>query len=624
MLRMNLQQVAHALGGEVAGNQVLAPGPGHSAKDRSLSIKIDAAAPRGFLAYSHSGDDPLRCKDYVSEKLGLPPWTGNGSTSNGRSKATSYDYHDERGELLFQVVRSEPKDFRQRRPDGNGGWVWSIGETRRVLYRLPEITEAVASGQSIFIAEGEKAVGALVSIGVQATCSPGGAGKWRDEYSQYLKGADIVILPDNDDPGELHAKAVAKSLVGIASRVRVLRLPKLPLKADAFDWVENGGTVEHLWKLMLAAEQHVDGGADEGGHDARGPSLISVCASEIAIEPVEWLWPGRLAVGKHTCLAGEPGASKSQLTMSVSAAVTTGGEWPCREGRAPQGSVIILSAEDGAADTIVPRLHAAGADLGSVNIVKAVRQGKGQRAFNLQLDLALLEKEVERIGDVVLIVIDPVSSYMGKTDSHKNAEVRGVLEPIGEFAERMRVAVLSVTHFSKAGAGTTTKALHRFIGSIAFVGAPRIALAVIEDEQNGRRLLLHAKNNLAPPPQGLAYRIKEKIVGEVGHAVTAPYVVWDSDPVTITANEALAADAGSGADKGFPREEAKDFLQQMLADGPQDVDALNAQAKALGIAEKTLKRARADLGVRATKGDFKGGWSLSLPEGGHSYPKEAT
>jgi RecA-family ATPase len=195
------------------------------------------------------------------------------------------------------------------------------------------------------------------------------------------------------------------------------------------------------------------------------PALVSRCAAEIPPEKIEWLWLGRLARGKHTCIAGEPGTGKSQLSIAMIAAVTTAGEWPCGEGRAPLGSAIILSAEDGPADTIVPRLLAAGADLGRVHIVSAVCNvdGKGRRAVNLQSDLELLEQKIAGIGDVNLIVIDPVSSYLGKADSHKNAEVRSVLEPIGEMAERTRVAVLSVTHFSKAGANTTTKALHRFI-----------------------------------------------------------------------------------------------------------------------------------------------------------------
>src|SRR5215211_7520004 len=120
--------------------------------------------------------------------------------------------------------------------------------------------------------------------------------------------------------------------------------------------------------------------------------------------------------------------------------------------------MVILSAEDGAADTIVPRLIAAGANLDRVHIVSAVgnADGNGRRSVNLQTDLELLERKIAEVGDTALVVVDPVSSYLGKTDSHKNSEVRGVLEPLSEMAERTRVAILSVTHFSKAGANNAT------------------------------------------------------------------------------------------------------------------------------------------------------------------------
>jgi putative DNA primase/helicase len=241
-----------------------------------------------------------------------------------------------------------------------------------------------------------------------------------------------------------------------------------------------------------------------------GPALISRCASEITAEPIEWLWPGRIARGKHTCIAGEPGAGKSQLTVAIISAITTGLAEKEEHRREAQSSSAPRMER-------VTRLSPAfpNADLGSVQIIEAVRTNgsKGRRGFSLQADLELLEKEITRIGDVALVTIDPISSYMGKTDSHKNSEVRGVLEPISEMAERMRVAILSVTHFSKAGANSNTKALHRFIGSIAFIGAPRVAMVVVEDSDKDRRLLLHAKNNLAPPPQGLAFRLQQEIVG---------------------------------------------------------------------------------------------------------------
>src|SRR5262249_6761644 len=153
---------------------------------------------------------------------------------------------------------------------------------------------------------------------------------------------------------------------------------------------------------------------------------------------------------------------------------------------------------------------------------------------------------------------DPVSSYLGKTDSHKNSEVRAVLEPLAEMAERTRVAILSVTHFSKSGASNTTKALHRFIGSIAFTGAPRAAFAVIEDaEHEGRKLFLHAKNNLTGAPQGLAFRLEQCLIDEV---IVASRVWWETAPVAITANEALAADA-AGTEVRTAKSEAIEFLQ---------------------------------------------------------------
>ena len=234
MLNMTPQELARILSGDVSGHGVLAPGPGHSPKDRSMSVTITRNNPEGFVVYSFAGDDPIKCRDFVKEKAGWRNGGGFQTNSNGLAKPnghagarveTVYAYFDEQGEELFQVERLTPKGFRQRRPDGQGGWVWNMEGTRRVLYRLPETIEAVANNQPIFVCEGEKAVDAVVKLGVPATCSPGGALKWRDEYSQHLKGADIVILPDNDVPGEKHCALVAKSLAGVAANVRELRLP---------------------------------------------------------------------------------------------------------------------------------------------------------------------------------------------------------------------------------------------------------------------------------------------------------------------------------------------------------------------------------------------------------------
>jgi RecA-family ATPase len=343
-------------------------------------------------------------------------------------------------------------------------------------------------------------------------------------------------------------------------------------------------------------------------------ALLSRCAADIEPKRIDFLWPGRIALGKHTAIAGEAGIGKSQLSDYVAAIVSRGGLWPCGEGRAPLGNVIIFSAEDGADDTIVPRLIAAGADVERVHIVSAVLQedGKGRRTFNLQADLALLEREIVRIGDVALVIIDPISSYMGKADSHKNAEVRGALEPLSEMAARLNVAILSITHFSKAGAGNNSKALHRFIGSIAFVGAPRAAFAVIEDPDNeGRILLLHAKTNMGRKAQGLAYRLVQTIVGDPGQGIVASYVVWDSEPVALSADEALRA-SEDGGDRSAAAE-AEEFLRDLLRNGPATARDGEDHARALCISRRTLERARKKLGVIAEKAGLQEGWTWRLP-----------
>jgi putative DNA primase/helicase len=191
--------------------------------------------------------DKAGAVEWLREHGHLPKTNGSGS---GRRQVTAYDYTTVEGDLVFQVVRYEPKDFRQRRPDGKGDWLWKMAGVQRVIYALPKVAEAIKARATVFVVEGEKAADRLAGLGLAATCSPAGANKWKAEHSAFLVGADVVILPDNDEPGRSHAAMVATSLRGKAASVRVLSLPGLPDKGDVADWLANGGTADALMTLV--------------------------------------------------------------------------------------------------------------------------------------------------------------------------------------------------------------------------------------------------------------------------------------------------------------------------------------------------------------------------------------
>ncbi|MCC7085190.1 MAG: DUF3987 domain-containing protein [Pirellulales bacterium] len=163
----------------------------------------------------------------------------------------TYDYRDESGEVVSQVVRFEPKDFRQRKPDDKGGWSWGVKGVRIVPYRLPELLADPSS--PVMIVEGEKDCDGLAKLGIVATCNAGGAGKWKADHAEFLRGRQVVILPDNDEAGRNHGQQVAQSLHSIAAAVRVVELPGLPAKGDVSDWLAAGGTREELIRLVKAA-----------------------------------------------------------------------------------------------------------------------------------------------------------------------------------------------------------------------------------------------------------------------------------------------------------------------------------------------------------------------------------
>jgi putative DNA primase/helicase len=335
-------------------------------------------------------------------------------------------------------------------------------------------------------------------------------------------------------------------------------------------------------------------------------TLMRAC--DVEMKPIDWLWSNHLARGKLTMLSGPSELGKSTITIDLVARHSCGSEWPDGD-PAPLGNAIIISSEDAINDTIVPRLEAAGANLSHVHLLAFAKTDGVTRTFSLQSDLERLGEKIRAIGDVGIVIFDPVTSYMGmKIDSHRTVDVRGVLEPLQKFAEHYHVAVLLISHPQKAAA---TNVLNAVTGSAAFVHAPRMTFIVIKDPDTpARTLLLAGKNNIGPKAEGMGYMTEPAFVGPDKSILTSR-IVWDNLPVRITANEALEREAEKK--KGNASAEAEDFLRERLGNGAGVSSRdLQDEAEALGISERTLKRARKRLGVKAQKDGYAEGWRLFL------------
>lgn len=332
---------------------------------------------------------------------------------------------------------------------------------------------------------------------------------------------------------------------------------------------------------------------------------------DVQPEQLQWLWPSRIPLGKLTLLAGDPGLGKSLVTCDLAARVSRGAAWPDELARQqPVGSVLMFNCEDGLADTIRPRLEHAGADLTKIVAIEGVKVfdpdtgATRQRGFSLASDMPRLADELAKLTDCRLVVIDPVSAYLGDADSHKNADVRALLAPLAELAEKHRVAIVMVNHLSKSGGA---KSIYRAMGSVGFIAAARAAWHVAKDpDDDKRRLILPAKMNLAPDPTGLAFRIESGAVH------------WEAAPVEMTADELLVREAETKPNaRATQRDQAALWLRELLKDGPVPSKQVLADGREHGFGEKLLRSVLETIGGTPQKRGMEGSWFWSLPtEGG--------
>jgi RecA-family ATPase len=552
---MDLTTVAKLLSGEVASGQVRAPGPGHSPQDRSLSVRLDPHAPDGFIVNSFATDDPIACRDYVRQKLGLPAFT-NGS---GRRRASNdaveralmaavasqatrsdgkiiaqYDYKNADGALAYQVLRYEPKNFRQRRPNGKG-WIWNLENTPRVLYRLSDLLKYPDA--TVFVCEGEKDADRVADLNLCATTVA--AGKWTAECINALKGRNCIILQDNDAAGQNKAIESAKALHGVAATVRVVLLPELPEKGDVSDWLNfHPGRAEKFestcfdFPLWDPAEIPADTDTTKTKtNEDKPPPLPFINIVAWHDQPVperEWTVKDRIPAQNVTLLSGEGSVGKSILSLHLATTVVLGRDWL---GTLPEpGPALVVCCEDDdkelwrRLDLILQYYGASFIDISKNMHLLALADEETLMATpdrNGLIQSTILFGRIRQAACDIkpkLIVLDNSADIFGGSENDRG-QVRQFIGLLRGMAISAKAGVLLTSHPSLTGINTGTG----LSGSTAWNASVRSRLyfkrAVTDKDEEpdpDLRMLECMKSNYGPVGETINLRWKDGLFLPVG------------------------------------------------------------------------------------------------------------
>jgi len=451
---------------------------------------------------------------------------------------------------------------------------------------IPEVLSKLPDSEAFFMPENQIIYDALLKLHLDN--KPIDAVMLRTELTEWgnldkVGGYDYIEKILNSVPSAANVSHYAETVrEKIKHRRLILIGERIQKEIDS-----TGSTEERVFKI-----QQIVSGLDGALEPVNGSRPIIKNLADVKALPINYLWFNKIPMGMLTLIQGDAGLGKSFLTLYLVSKVSTGESWPDGDGlpdnNAPKGSVIILSAEDDLEHIIRPRLDSLKADVSKIISLEGVKirdeGGEYQGYFNLQSDIRALEQAIKSCKDCKLVIIDPLTAYLGgKIDSHRDSDVRSVLSPLVELAEKNQVAVIGVMHLNK---NANNKAIYRGMGSIAFTAAARTVWMVSRDPdypESKRRLLTPIKHNVLIEPTGLAFEINNG------------RVIFEDEPLNISADEAL----GQGSIVEAPLlEKAKQWLAEQLPVGKSvATKELSEWAKLEGITESTLRRAKRELKV---------------------------
>lgn len=507
--------------------------PAH--EDDRASLSITTGDDGRVLLRCHAGCEARSIVEAVGLTLGdlFPP-------REHREPEHVYTYRDETGASLFEVCRFPGKQFRQRRSDGNGGWVWKLGDVRRVLYRLPDLKGHPA----VFIAEGEKDVETLRTQRLAATCNPGGAGKWRDEYVAQLKTAGVervCILPDNDPAGDAHARQVARSCHDAGLVVRVLPLPGLDLKGDVSDWLETH-TKAQLLETVKACPFFNPSRTAAAGFKLELTSLADLLAEPE--DTTDWLVEDRIPAGAIMLLAGKPKAGKSTLARSLAYALVTGERW--LGWRTHFGSVWYLVFEDKRSEV---RRHFRQMGATGREPLRLFFDQSGAELLPALQALAASERPSA-------IVVDTLQRLIHVKDMNDYAQVTERCAPLLKLSRETGATLVLVHHANKFGDG-----LDSILGSTALAGSVDNVFILSRSER---------------------YRTLSSI----------QRIGTDLEPIVLTLDPATGRVEGQGRKRDADEAEAADNILEALKDADAPVTENWIQAHVTGRWQDTVRGLR--------------------------------